>query len=170
MCFNSNLYYLRKPIMKYISSILLITICLSSCQTSSDKSINWNPNMANSLEELKAGFKNPPIDFSTAPLWVWNDDVSEEKIDFQLAEFKHRESSGIQITRHPGQNIFYLGCLMLIVGIFMMFYISYQRVWLILKPDDEKLMITFAGSGNRNQRDFAEEFEKLASHAVKTTS
>jgi len=89
---------------------------------------------------------------------------------FQLAEFKHRESSGIQITRHPGQNIFYLGCLMLIVGIFMMFYISYQRVWLILKPDDEKLMITFAGSGNRNQRDFAEEFEKLASHAIKTTS
>ena len=88
----------------------------------------------------------------------------------QLAEFKHRESSGIQITRHPGQNIFYLGCLMLIVGIFMMFYISYQRVWLILKPEDEKLMITFAGSGNRNQRDFAEIFKKLASKAEEFTT
>ena len=88
----------------------------------------------------------------------------------QLAEFKHRESSGIQITRHPGQNIFYLGCLMLIVGIFMMFYISYQRVWLIVKPEGEKLVITFAGSGNRNQRDFAEEFKKLASKVEEFTS
>ena len=40
---------------------------------------------------------------------------------FQMVDFKQRESSGIQITRHPGQNIFYLGCLMLIIGIFMMF-------------------------------------------------
>ena len=89
---------------------------------------------------------------------------------FQLAEFKQRESSGIQITRHPGQNIFYLGCLMLIVGIFMMFYISYQRVWLILKPEDGKLVITFAGSGNRNQRDFAAGFEELADNVVRVTS
>lgn len=89
---------------------------------------------------------------------------------FQLAEFKQRESSGIQITRHPGQNIFYLGCLMLIVGIFMMFYISYQRVWVILKPEDEQLSITFAGSGNRNQRDFAEIFEVLAEKIKKFTT
>ncbi len=89
---------------------------------------------------------------------------------FQLAEFKHRESSGIQITLHPGQNIFYLGCLMLIVGIFMMFYISYQRVWLILKLEGEKLNIIFAGSGNRNQRDFAEEFKKLAAKVEEFTS
>ena len=89
---------------------------------------------------------------------------------FQLADFKHRESSGIQITRHPGQNIFYLGCLMLIVGIFMMFYISYQRVWLIIKPEDGKLMLTFAGSGNRNQHDFAKEFDQLTTQIVKSTS
>lgn len=89
---------------------------------------------------------------------------------FQLAEFKQRESSGIQITRHPGQNIFYLGCLMLIVGIFMMFYISYQRVWIILKPEDEQLKIIFAGSGNRNQRDFAVVFEELASKVKNFTT
>lgn len=89
---------------------------------------------------------------------------------FQLSEFKHRESSGIQITRHPGQNIFYLGCLMLIVGIFMMFYISYQRVWLIIKPEGDQLKLIFAGSGNRNQRDFAEDFKNLAGQVQKLTS
>ncbi len=89
---------------------------------------------------------------------------------FQLAEFKQRESSGIQITLHPGQNIFYLGCLMLIVGIFMMFYISYQRLWIILKPESGKLMITFAGSGNRDQREFAKTFAVLVSKAEKFTT
>ena len=88
---------------------------------------------------------------------------------FQLAEFKQRESSGIQITRHPGQNIFYLGCLMLIIGIFMMFYISYQRLWIILKPEGNGLKITFAGSGNRDQRDFAKSFQALASNVEKIT-
>lgn len=88
---------------------------------------------------------------------------------FQLTEFKQRESSGIQITRHPGQGIFYLGCIMLIVGIFMMFYISYQRLWLIVKPEDGKLSITFAGSGNRNQRDFASSFAELAEKVKKLT-
>ncbi len=89
---------------------------------------------------------------------------------FQLTEFKQRESSGIQITRHPGQGIFYLGCLMLIVGIFMMFYISYQRLWVIVKPEGEQLAITFAGSGNRNQRDFANSFEELVEKVKQFTT
>ena len=89
---------------------------------------------------------------------------------FQLAEFKQRESSGIQITRHPGQNIFYLGCLMLIVGIFMMFYISYQRIWIVLKSEDGELKIIFAGSGNRDQRDFEKTFAELAGKAEKFTT
>ena len=87
----------------------------------------------------------------------------------QMTDFKQRESSGIQITRHPGQNIFYLGCLMLIVGIFMMFYISYQRLWIILKPQGEELSIVFAGSGNRNQRDFEIKFKELAEKAKSFT-
>ena len=52
----------------------------------------------------------------------------------------------------------------------MMFYISYQRVWLIVKPEDGKLSLTFAGSGNRNQRDFAKEFDQLTTQIVKSTS
>ncbi len=88
----------------------------------------------------------------------------------QLADFKHRESSGIQITRHPGTTIFYLGCLMLIVGIFMMFYISYQRLWFVVKPQGEQLALTFAGSGNRNQREFAETFKQLADKAEAFTT
>ena len=74
--------------MKNISFFIcfLSIIIYSSCDTGVDRHLNWNPEMANSLEELKAGFRAPPIDFSTAPFWVWNDRVTEEKIDFQLVD------------------------------------------------------------------------------------
>ena len=83
---RDNRYFLIPYLITLI--ICAVFIFISSCHTDSNIRINWNPDMANSLEELKEGFKNPPIDFSTAPFWVWNDEVTEEKIDFQLKEFK----------------------------------------------------------------------------------
>ena len=79
----------------------------------------------------------------------------------QLTSFEHREASGLQITRSPGKNIVYFGCLILIIGIFMMFYVAHQRLWIILKPTDTGSEVLFGGAGNRNQRDFAQQFEKL---------
>ena len=87
---------------------LAICVFFSSCQFSSEHSINWNPRVANSLDELKAGFKNPPIDFSSAPLWVWNDEINEEKIDFQLAEFKDKGIHMVFIHPRPGLITEYL--------------------------------------------------------------
>lgn len=80
-----------------------------SCQQGSDKNISWNPEMANSLGELKAGFQNPPIDFSTAPFWVWNDLVTKEKIDFQLQEFKDKGMHMVFVHPRPGLITEYLG-------------------------------------------------------------
>ena len=42
-----------------------------------------------------------------------------------------------------------------------MFYVEHQRLWVVLKPVDEGTEVLFAGSGNRNQRDFSQQFEKL---------
>jgi len=41
----------------------------------------------------------------------------------QLVDYEHVEASGLQITRAPGKDTVYLGCVMLIMGIFVMFYI-----------------------------------------------
>ncbi len=97
--------------MKYqfILFFLLFVGFLYSCQPGSQDKINWNPDMANTLEELKAGFKNPPIEFSTAPLWVWNDRITRENIDFQLREFKEKGIHMVFIHPRPGLITEYLG-------------------------------------------------------------
>ena len=81
----------------------------------------------------------------------------------QLTDFKHVQQSTLEITRSPGKNVVYLGCVMLIAGVFLLFYISHQRLWLVLYRDEAgKQQLLFAGSGNRNVADFHTHYEALA--------
>ncbi len=82
----------------------------------------------------------------------------------QLVDFKHREASGLQIARSPGKNTVYLGCLLLIIGIFMMFYIAQQRFWLMVvqAEGDGKMELIFAGSTNRNEFGFNKRYRKFS--------
>lgn len=52
-----------------------------------------------------------------------------------LVDFEQRKASVFQVTRSPGKNIVYLGCLFLVIGVFAMFYIRDRRIWIWLKPE-----------------------------------
>lgn len=85
----------------------------------------------------------------------------------QLSAFEHIEASGLQIARSPGKDIVYLGCAMLMVGVFMMFYMHQRRVWVYVMPRDGGAAMLFAGSGLRNRMDFAREFRALQAELEK---
>jgi cytochrome c biogenesis protein len=72
--------------------------------------------------------------------------------------FEEVKASGFQITRAPGQNIVYLGSLLLVIGIFCMFYIRENRVWVRLAGG--KTLI--AMSSNRKNSDLDREFTELS--------
>ncbi|MEJ2359961.1 MAG: cytochrome c biogenesis protein ResB [Gammaproteobacteria bacterium] len=81
----------------------------------------------------------------------------------QLTDFKQVQESTLQITRSPGNFVLILGCAMLIAGVFLLFYISHQRLWLVLyRDEDGKQQLLFAGSGNRNTADFRKHYKDLA--------
>ena len=44
------------------------------------------------------------------------------------------QASVFQVARAPGKNIVYLGCALLILGVFAMLYIRERRVWVWLAP------------------------------------
>jgi len=85
----------------------------------------------------------------------------------QLSAFDHIEASGLQIARSPGKDIVYLGCAMLMVGVFMMFYMHQRRVWVYLAPRNDGSAVLFAGSGHRNRMDFEREFQALRAELEK---
>lgn len=51
----------------------------------------------------------------------------------QLDDFQEVKASVFQMTRAPGKNIVYLGCLLLVLGVFSMLYIRERRVWIWVK-------------------------------------
>lgn len=81
----------------------------------------------------------------------------------QMTSFEEIKASVFQVTRAPGQNVVYLGCLFLVIGVFSMFYIRERRLWLWLKHDGQQSTVLMALSSQRKTLDFEKEFEQLKS-------
>ncbi|WP_439112883.1 cytochrome c biogenesis protein ResB [Hydrogenophaga sp.] len=87
---------------------------------------------------------------------------------FQLKDFEHVQASVFQVARAPGQNIVYLGCLLLILGVFAMLYVRERRVWVWLSPAGERAsQAQMALSSNRKTMESDQEFEVLKSQLLK---
>ncbi|MEB0135459.1 cytochrome c biogenesis protein ResB [Actimicrobium sp. CCC2.4] len=83
-------------------------------------------------------------------------------IYLQLKEFDEVKASVLQVTRAPGQNVVYLGCLFLVLGVFSMLYIRERRLWIwITTTDDDQAHALMAMSSQRITLDFENEFENL---------
>ena len=52
--------------------------------------------------DVLAAFQNPPAEYRSAPLWVWNERVTEAAIDEQLADFKAKGIGGVFVHPRPG--------------------------------------------------------------------
>jgi len=53
-------------------------------------------------DQVYALFKDPPAEYRSAPLWVWNDRMTNAQIDEQLADFKARGIGGVFVHPRPG--------------------------------------------------------------------
>nr|WP_291510640.1 cytochrome c biogenesis protein ResB [Acidithiobacillus sp.] len=76
-------------------------------------------------------------------------------------------AAGLEMTKYPGMSIVYLACILLVVGIFVLFYVPRKRMWLALDDGSAgKTRIIAGGDASRDIEDFSEQFaeflEKLA--------
>ncbi|MEJ1167520.1 cytochrome c biogenesis protein ResB [Variovorax sp. CCNWLW235] len=88
-------------------------------------------------------------------------------VAMMMTDFTQVQASVFQVARAPGKNVVYLGCLLLIVGIFAMLYVRERRLWVWLAPadasagDNKTTAATMAFSVNRKTIDSDREFEHL---------
>jgi cytochrome c biogenesis protein len=82
-----------------------------------------------------------------------------------LEDFTEVKASVLQVTRSPGKKVVYLGCLLLVLGIFSMFYIRERRIWVWVKEQDgdapQSAHAMMAMSSQRKTLDFEREFDDL---------
>ena len=81
----------------------------------------------------------------------------------QLDDFTEVKASVLQVSRSPGKKVVYLGCVLLILGVFSMFYVRERRLWVWVTDaaagESHALM---AMSTQRKTLDFEREYEHLA--------
>ncbi len=108
-------------------------------------------------------------------------------VAFELKDFTQVQASVFQVTRAPGKTIVYLGCALLIVGVFAMLYVRERRVWVWLVPRNDNpgaggsaapsvpesgasSHATMALSTNRKTMDGDKEFELLKTKLLQAPS
>jgi len=88
-------------------------------------------------------------------------------VAMMMTDFTQVQASVFQVARAPGKNVVYLGCLLLIIGIFAMLYVRERRLWVWLTPATgagdtaAATAATMAFSVNRKTIDSDREFEHL---------
>jgi cytochrome c biogenesis protein len=82
---------------------------------------------------------------------------------FSLSNFKYVQASVFQVSRTPGKPIVYVGALLLILGVFSMFYIRDRRIWVWIKQDasGSGSAVLAAMTSQKRTLDFNREFERF---------
>jgi cytochrome c biogenesis protein len=78
---------------------------------------------------------------------------------FELKDFTHIQSTGLQITKSPGKDVVYFGSTLLIIGVFFLFYMRQKRVWLAF--DNHHQTLTVAGKDTKPLPETEKEFNRL---------
>ena len=83
--------------------LLTFAVILNSCKKTVINEVKV-PDFAT----LKSQFNDPPKEYTTAPFFVWNADITSDEIDKDLVSFKNAGSSQVFIHPRPGLITEYL--------------------------------------------------------------
>ena len=74
---------------------------------------------------------------------------------------KQMYATGLQVAKDPGVWIVYIGCGLMLLGLFMAFFLSHKRVWLYKLVEKDTVKLCLSGSANKNKMAFTKVFQEL---------
>ena len=66
--------------------------------------------------------------------------------------------TGLQVAKDPGVEVVWLGCTLMCIGMFIAFFMSHKRVWVIVSKGHARMY----GNANKNHAAFGMQFDELA--------
>jgi cytochrome c biogenesis protein len=66
--------------------------------------------------------------------------------------------TGLQVAKDPGVWVVWLGCAMMVVGIFIAFFMSHKRVWIVISKGHARIY----GNASKNQAAFEMQFDTVS--------
>ncbi len=70
--------------------------------------------------------------------------------------------TGLQVRKDPGVGIVYAGCFIMALGLYIAFFMSHARIWIILRGERGNARLIITGSSSKNRIAFEGKIERLA--------
>ena len=87
------------------------------------------------------------------------DGINEE---YQVS-VKQMYATGLQVAKDPGVWWVYIGCGLMLFGLYVAFFMSHRRIWILVTDTGKGSEIVLSGSANKNRPGFETVFDRLAS-------
>ncbi|MDR3197971.1 MAG: hypothetical protein LBU34_08910 [Planctomycetaceae bacterium] len=91
-----------------ITTTIFIAVLFFNTVTTIAQISKLNPITNPTLDELRKNFKNPHRDFSTGPLWTWNDRLTDEQVRSTLRDLAKQHVKQVWVHPRPGLMTPYL--------------------------------------------------------------
>jgi cytochrome c biogenesis protein len=70
-------------------------------------------------------------------------------------------ATGLQVAKDPGVWYVYIGCIMMLIGLAVAFFLSHKRVWAQVSTEKGRTKLLVAGVSNKNKVGFEKDFTTL---------
>jgi cytochrome c biogenesis protein len=81
--------------------------------------------------------------------------ASAKDIDFPAV-------TGLEVAHEPGQWLVWAGCVLMVLGLFVAFYMAHMRLWVAAVPNAAgQLVLWVGGAANKNKDRFEQKFEEV---------
>jgi cytochrome c biogenesis protein len=106
------------------------------------------------------------------PITQWLDDnttatLNGTDLDYRVSA-KQMYATGLQVAKDPGVWWVYIGCGLMLFGLYVAFFMSHRRIWLLVSDSEKGTEIILTGSANKNRPGFERLFDNLASELEQT--
>jgi len=69
-----------------------------------------------------------------------------------------KQYTGLQVAKDPGVWVVWLGCTLMVLGIFIAFFMSHKRIWVVVSKGHARMY----GNASKNQAAFQMQFEDIS--------
>ena len=90
------------------------------------------------------------------------DKMRKGDVIIAVASHNHRYYTGLQVTKDPGVWVVYSGFILMIIGCFVTFFMSHQRLCIEVTGNGNHSMVMVAGTSNKNKIGMQRKIEILS--------
>lgn len=99
-----------------------------------------------------------------SPLQIWVDQGTSTPVPLgsgYQVNVKQMYATGLQVAKDPGVWWVYIGFTMMLFGLYVAFFMSHQRLWVVISERKNGAEVVLAGTANKNRPGFEDKLQDL---------